>query len=273
MPTAHQESAKAESRRLAMALKQEIKQQRSLATEVSQALGRAPQYLTRVFAGRLELKMKDVLGALEILGRDPDLFFHRLYPVSEPAGLDAHRRPLRTLDRMARQLEAPLPVPADDILEKARRILRSWVVGARRTQRAISLELGLSVDALGQALRGNTDLYAWHVFAVLAATGKTADVFFDEACARDERAGLSPRGAVVLSRVLEATLLGLDERLNPKPKAPAEPGTVAKKTTKPAKRQGAKPKTATPKAARPRAAKPKAPKQKAARPKTEGRRR
>lgn len=236
MSSASAEIAKAESRRLALALKQQIRQRGSLATAVSQDLGRAPQYLTRVFAGRLELKMKDVLGALAFLGLDANDFFRRLYPVPEPAGLSAYRRQLVVLDRLARGLEKPALPSTEEMLDKARRILRAWIVGAQLTQRQISVELGLSEDALGQALRGNTDLYAWHVFGVLAATGHTPDVFFDEACARDEGLGLSPEQAAVLGRVLEATLVGLHERLTsqsaPKAQEPGKPRTSRKSTKK-----------------------------------------
>lgn len=232
MSTEAQAMAKAASRRLAMALKQEIHLAQTRATEVSQALERAPQYLTRVFAGRLELKMKDVLGALEVIGREPEAFFERHFPIQEPEGLAAHRRSIAEIERMARHLDPPVPPSTAFILDKARRVLRAWIVGATRTQREISLEVGLSEDALGQALRGNTDLYAWHVFAVLAATHKTADVFFDEICARDESAGLTPEGAAVLGKVLEATLQGLHRRLSAKTSAPIEPEAPPKKSTK-----------------------------------------
>ena len=176
--------ARRESARLGLALKQYIRECDSSAAQVSRSLGRAPQYLTRAFAGILPLRIEEVFRLFEILGKHPHVFFDRHYPLggierdlpSAPSAPPRQETP-HLMAYLDSAVAAPLP-PSAEMERRAGRILKGLIVGAGTRQRAVSLKLGLPRDALGQALRGGTDLAAWHVFGVLAATKTSAAQFF-----------------------------------------------------------------------------------------------
>lgn len=242
--------ARRESARLGLALKQYIRECDSTAAYVSRKLERAPQYLTRVFAGILPLRIEEVFGLFEILGKHPQIFFDRHYPlagddrsgrISPPDPSSPGSPNLRAY--LDSTMAAPLPPPSE-MVKRAGRILKGLIVRAGTRQRAVSLKLGLPRDALGQALRGGTDLAAWHVFGVLAATNTSAGRFFHELLGPDDSLASAAPGAARwedLVEALERALTGYMEHQALKPAtAQAEPEgrrtrQPARRTSKPAK--------------------------------------
>lgn len=234
--------ARRESAKLGLALKQYIRECDSTAAHGSRALGRAPQYLTRVFAGILPLRIEEVFRLFEILGRHPHVFFDRHYPlggVERDPPAASPGPPPQEAPHLAAYLEsavaAPLP-PSAEMEKRAGRILKGLIVGASTRQRAVSLKMGLPRDALGQALRGGTDLSAWHVFGVLAATKTSAAQFFRALLGPDDSLASASAGTPRwddLVGALERALTGYLELQGPKPAA--EPASAKPPSAKPAK--------------------------------------
>lgn len=220
--------AEAEAKALALQLKPFLKEQNTTASAVSRALGRTPQYLTAVFSGRLGLKLKDLFGALALFKPHPQTFFDRLDSGQAVASARGSRGHLAKLDELAaRMTRPPYRRSPEETTDRAGQVLAAWVVGAGKKQREISRQLGLGNDALGKALRNETELAAWHVFAVLDAIGKEPGLFFEEVLAAEEPGGLTDEEALVLMRVLEATLEGLktktEQPVTAKPSAAMAP--------------------------------------------------
>lgn len=222
--------AEARAQALALYLKVTLKELGTEATTVSRALGRGPQYLSQVFAGRSALKLKDLFGALGHLDRHPEDFFTRAYPApAAPPAKKAATRPMAKVEQMgARLLRSPYRRTPKQSTDRAGQVLAAWIVGAGMKQRPISRKLGLGAESLAKALRNETDLTAWHVLGVLAEIGQEPGLFFEEVVASDEPHGLTDEGARLLARVLEDALATLKARAEegpaevaPKPKKPA----------------------------------------------------
>ncbi len=227
MPLAEQ--AKESARRLALELKALLRDSGQPALAVSRSLGRAPEYLTRVFNGRVELKMKDAFGILQALAVNPGAFFESHFRSAN--GGQAARGEAKTESRAGGSTVDELLIPALDarqeapheLLASTRAALRRRIVAAGANQRAVSRDLGLPRDALGQALRDGTDLTAWHVFGVLMATETPAEAFFREVVARPAVEQRRPKFAPTPSELAshpgsEATGYGDFVRLSPEGK-------------------------------------------------------
>ena len=161
---------------------------------VSVSLGFNSQQLTRVLNGRRPMSVKLVFDILEQLGVFPFEFFDLIYPLGGvPEALlrrQLNKEPLvgepSELTLLLRQLELERggPLRGGEAAERLRRILRREIEAARVTQRSISRTMGRGADALGHALRGDSELTFLHVFAVIAAIGRSpgrivAELFTD----------------------------------------------------------------------------------------------
>lgn len=188
------------------------------ANRVSGALGRGQNYLSRAFAGRNPLKIKDVFGVFAALGEHPRPFFGRLYPLGgEPFTAAARARLFasrpeapRFDDVIALGLERePIPAP-EQAVEAARKLLRRLILERGHTQVGVSVALGLTKGTLGQALRGGMDLEAFHLFGVLQVLAVEPSRFF-----RELLAPAGPPGAswAALGPLLEHLLGGASEPL------------------------------------------------------------
>lgn len=179
---------------------------------MSSAIGRAPEYLTRVFNGRLALKLKDMFALFAVVGKNPRRFLLRHYPLG---GVDVtghlNAEQLGSLPGSAlllRMIEDHLfaaPPPLPELVEaRALGSLRSAIARAGMKQRHISEALGMPVDALGQILRERADLMMWHAFGVLRATGTSAASFFQEITAPEDAASLGAAEWARLVRLVES---------------------------------------------------------------------
>ncbi len=186
-PTPLRQRAVEEGHTLALHLKQFLVEEGLVVKELSSRLGRAPQYLGRVFAGRFPLKLKDLFGTFELLGKNPRRFLFRFYPPGGSLETALHPKNLAKLgggtlfaELIERHLFGEAPLPARLVVERAARVLRGMIASSPKTQRAIGRELGMPQDSLSQALRLRTGLDAWHVFGILAATGNPPARFFHQ---------------------------------------------------------------------------------------------
>jgi len=80
------DSPEAEVRRVAEALRDAIHRRRSSQRKVEQALHQGKGYLSQLFNGNVDLKLKHVFKVLEVIGLEPDEFFLDLYEKSDPVG-------------------------------------------------------------------------------------------------------------------------------------------------------------------------------------------
>lgn len=216
-------TAEAESARLAVAelgrhLRAFVRAGGGRANRVSTALGRSQNYLSRAFAGRNPLKIKDVFGVFGALGEHPRPFFGRLYPLGgEPFTASARARLFESRpeaprfdDVIALGLERePIPTP-EQAVEAARRLLRRLILEHGHTQVGVSAALGLTRGTLGQALRGGMDLEAFHLFGVLRVLAVEPSRFFRELLAPAGPPGVSWEA---LGPLLEHLLGGASEPL------------------------------------------------------------
>lgn len=165
------------------------------AREVSRRLGRHPGYLGRVLNGRLELKVRETAELLALLGIEAEEFLEAVYPLGGGDAEVARRRRAAQDERVAgtstrevaRMLDRRSPLAPAELTAKARRLLRRMIRAGGTTQRALSLRLGLSRDALGQALRGSTQLSFRHLFGCLEGLGVEPGRFFAEIAGPDDR--------------------------------------------------------------------------------------
>ena len=164
-------------------------------------------YLGRALRGEVELKLIDVFRLLELAGTHPARFFERCFPLS---GLpDEQRRLLEQAASTGAEI-APVRLSArqrkpKEWVERAGRLLRSRIRSRGQTQQQISLALGLGASALGQALRGNSNLTVQHTLGVLACLRESPALYFAELT--------DPEEGPVLSGLSYGELLALAERL------------------------------------------------------------
>jgi len=181
---------------LGLLLKAEIRLCEKTAEEVSLHLGRHDQYLTRVFAGNYDLRLRHVFEILAFLGRRPERFFLRHYtfggwpPLEGISRLDRDSREPATEDlRRHREIRHP-PLAPEHSLARALKILQAKIVIARTTRREVSQALGMPQDSLTYFLNGRNELKAWHVFGVLEVLQvPPARFFFDLYSAWDGELG------------------------------------------------------------------------------------
>src|SRR5947199_10833567 len=80
------DSPEVEVRRVAEALREAIRRGKSAQRQVERALGQGKGYLSQLFGGNVDLKVKHVFAILAVLGVEPDEFFLDLYDRSDPVG-------------------------------------------------------------------------------------------------------------------------------------------------------------------------------------------
>lgn len=216
------------------------------AREVSEALGFHPGQLTRVLNGRRPMRVRLVWEVLEHLGASPVSFFKLLYPLGGAAQLALPVDPKAVTDlpgtvplaeavRRYRLAQGWERTPKQTV-EKLGRLLREVLQGARVSQRAASRGIGLAPDALGQALRGGSELTFLHLFGVLAAAGRAPAGLFLELLSpdfEDPMARLEQKqGIAALEQLLAVTSEALvrGEEVAPAAAGPTEsqPGRRAK---------------------------------------------
>ena len=177
--------------RVSRALAELIERSGRPLSAVSRRLGHHPSYLSRVFAGRLALKLREAFEVLALIGVEPALFFGPLYPFAgagelrfEALGLpwlggEGGRTVRELLLEEVRGLREKPAAPGGVTLQ-AGRVLRRALKKARVPQAEASRAIGRSPSSLGQALRGNTELTLLHVLGCLAASGADPGRFFVE---------------------------------------------------------------------------------------------
>lgn len=216
------------------------------ASEMSRELGFYSGHLARVLNGRRPMRVQLVFEILEKLQLAPPRFFTIVYPLggvaqrslvtaaqadAEPDGMAALAE---TVYR--RQVERGEAVTSQNVALRLGEILRRELKLAKCSQRDVSAAAGLSKDALGQALRGNSELTFLHVFAVLKATGHSPARLFAELFmpAPETPADAFDRSLSLdaLEPLMKATAEGLLKRrlsAESAPQAPAKKVGVRKK--------------------------------------------
>lgn len=84
-------TAEADVERLKLCLKRLIRGSPFAQKELDARIGVTPGYLSQVFVGRLDLKLKHLFRILEVLGADPATFFDTAYsrePAAPAVGVD-----------------------------------------------------------------------------------------------------------------------------------------------------------------------------------------
>lgn len=218
-------------RRLGRGIQSTIRAYRASARAVSLALGYHAGQLTQVLNGHRPMRVKLVLEVLENLGAPPGRTFDLHYPLggiaeavlregSGPAIDPPGTKPLR---EVVAELERAREAGPAETVRKLGLLLRRELRTAQVSQREVSRRLGLGEDALGKALRGDSELTFLHVFAVLAATGRSPARIFAELFAPTKS---DPMEQLELARRLddlEAHRFFLAERLLPAGKARVDP--------------------------------------------------
>ncbi len=161
--------------------------------EASRRLERHPTYFGRVFRRALALKVEEVFELLALLNLAPWEFFEACFPlggdlVSEMRVRSAHASPggespvtrTRELMRQAMGQYPQAEFTAADWAARTGELLREKVKAAGLTQRQLSTRLGMSRDALGQALRGQKRLTFELVFQLLPELQLSPGRFFAE---------------------------------------------------------------------------------------------
>jgi hypothetical protein len=101
--------------------------------EVDSRIGRRRGYLSHVFQGRVDLKLRDLLGALEALEVEPGLFFQAVFPAprGRPATIEdlVDLVPLKDRAALTGGATSPAGVAAADddaaLLARVRQALRA----------------------------------------------------------------------------------------------------------------------------------------------------
>ena len=87
--------------------------------EVERRLGMSASYLTRVFAGGVELKVDHLIRISRAIGLEPAEFFHLAYPKRTGSGSKAAGQLRDTLRSLQPPPEAQPPEPPpDELMEK-----------------------------------------------------------------------------------------------------------------------------------------------------------
>jgi transcriptional regulator with XRE-family HTH domain len=75
-----------QTERVAEALRDAIRRQKSSQRKVERALSQGKGYLSQLFNGKADLKLKHVFSVLGVIGISPEDFFVGLYDRSDPVG-------------------------------------------------------------------------------------------------------------------------------------------------------------------------------------------
>lgn len=211
---------------LAQSLKSWIRSRETTARDVSQRLGFEAGHLTRAFAGRAPLRLRTVFELLEALDTDPQAFFETHYPLGGDRALLLSRvatssskfPQIPSFQDLARSAKNAAPKPTvEELVEQAGLRLLEAVAESGKSQAEISLALGLSESALGQALRGGSELTCHQTFGALAEIGVSPAQYFARVFLLGNARDLE---AVALTRALnalEGALEGLVLRTFPEP--------------------------------------------------------
>ncbi len=224
---------------LGKALQGYVRDHKTSARAVSVALGRHPLFLTRCFNGHRPLRAEVVFQVLEHLGAVPYEFFRALYPFGgNKAGLYRGPGPsafdlpgMMTLEEAIREQFRKLGIrSASEYSMRLGEWLQREIRRRGSTASAISAGLGLGKTALGQALRGETQLNFSHVFGVLEALGADPGRMFltlflpdlDSPAANLERENLLAYLETVVQKTDEGFLLRRERLKKPAPKPEPE---------------------------------------------------
>lgn len=178
--------------KLGLALRRLVRSEGLLLRDLSAELRFGPDYLGRVFRSRYPLRVELVFRVLQRLTVLPFPFFDSIFPFGGPVTLEsAKARELVELPGETLWAELVRDQMLDDrprtLAEYRQRFgdwLRQAIEDRRLTQKVISEALGMGPRALGQALRGNTDLSFFHVFGVLEHIDVAPARFFVEVLSR-----------------------------------------------------------------------------------------
>lgn len=184
-------SGSTEATRVGRQLRELSRQGRVSLAELSRQCGHHSHYFSKVLRGQDALKVRDLVEALEILKTEPADFFSWLYPFGGK-GLAKLRKargrelvpgratpePLRR--RLGRSSQDAMLRDPEELTAWMGELLRDLLRRKGVSQLRASLELGLGPRALGNALRGHTDLKLEQVFGALDICGVTPARFFRE---------------------------------------------------------------------------------------------
>lgn len=182
-------------------------------SQLSQEIGRGPGYLSKALRGDNPLKVRDLFAVFTALGEDARPFFDRHYPLGgvdlaslalPPAVVDGIVVSFQELLASPRAQPPPL-VPAE-VEAAARKLLRHWIRQHGWTQRAVAEALGWSPPSLGGALRGGTDLWVLHVFAILQTLEVSPARFWSELLWPDDAGALRHDLVMVVERLLSGAV-------------------------------------------------------------------
>lgn len=140
-------------------------------------LGYHDQYLSRALRGTAPLKVEVVFQILKAVSIRPDEFLEEMYPFGGPAmeAMVRARHPRYREDELMTSLHGAVRrkcTPDDwlpgELALRTGRSLAELLALRGITQQQVSEGIGLGRSALGQALRGSTQLLMGHVFGALA---------------------------------------------------------------------------------------------------------
>jgi transcriptional regulator with XRE-family HTH domain len=181
-----------------------------------------PEYLGRALTPEGRLKVPELFVLLERVGVHPSEFFEIYFPLGGqlsggPEFLDEDDDPPRP----------PQPSRQPEVwAERAAELLRKRIRAQGKTQREVSLAIGLARDALGKTLRGDSQFTWWLVFETLRVLEVTPGRFFFELCCEPRR----PADALRWSELLDLWERRLSELASlPKPPQPPKPGRRSRK--------------------------------------------
>lgn len=180
-----------EVQRVAKQVRELARHSRVSLAELSRQCGHHTHYFSKVLRGQDALKVRDLVEALGILKTEPADFFSWLYPFGGE-GLSrlrkARGRELLSGQAAPEPLRRRLTRSSQDAMLRDPEELTAWMGELLRdllrrkgiSQPRASVELGLGPRALGNALRGHTDLKLEQVFGALEVCGVTPARFFRE---------------------------------------------------------------------------------------------
>jgi len=214
--TDHSHEAQESLRRLREGLKEVVALSGRELQGLSEEIGRSPGYLGKVLNGHLKLKVRELFEILRRLHLRPEDFFNLYFPLGGPLHARLrlkHRGGAASIWGPRPRIAGPVELNSEQLAVKTARRLRGRLRMSGVSQRAMSRRLGLSQDALGLALRGNTRLSFRHVFEVLAAIRVRPERFFAELLGPEDGDLVATlRWSQVLDEV-EAHLVGTVEAL------------------------------------------------------------
>lgn len=104
--------------------------------EIEKELGQSYGYLSRLFAGTIDLKMEHILDICQAIGLRPAEFFHLAYPRMTASPTESARRLRDVLQGFQPAAEAPEEISSEELDRRIERALRRLMAG-----------VGLSRDA------------------------------------------------------------------------------------------------------------------------------